>query len=264
MKKNIIHFIVLFVTMIVIASPTQAKKDLEDAVDPAALTELKSTVANQGASVATVQNQVNEMVDKFQSMNGDIGRNYNKNRDQDKVINDMTTRLQVLEDQVILLMGQLQELRAEGLMQPKSSQRFKEYTDYARGLEYMNSKEFNKAVNEFTNFMKLNPKSIYQSYAQFWIGEAYYMQLDYPMAIKQYQKLLSSNSKSAKASTALYRQGLSFLYLQSFEDAQAFFSKVIRSYPNSIEAIQASSQLTRIKEILDLKKQQELEMKMVN
>ncbi|OVE82780.1 hypothetical protein BVY03_00085, partial [bacterium K02(2017)] len=90
-----------------------------------------------------------------------------------------------------------------------------------------------------------------------------YQQSDYPMAIKQYQKLLSKNPRSAKAATALYRQGVSFYHLNSFDDAKAFFTKVIRSYPRSIEAIQASSQIKRINTIQNLKKQQEWESKMV-
>lgn len=225
---------------------------------------LQTTVEAHSATLATVQNQVNEVVDKFQIMNGDIARESKKNKDQDKVSHDLEIRLQVMEDKMDLLTGQLQELRSEGLMQPKSSQRLKEYTEYARGLEYMNAKQYEKAITEFTTFNQKHKDSIYESFAQYWVGEAYYMQSDYPMAIKQYQKLLTKNPKSAKAPTALYRQGMSFYFLQSFDDAKAFFSKVIRNYPGSIEAIQASSQMARIDNIETLRKQQELEMNSIN
>ncbi len=261
--KNIILSLVICL-FIGVSYPAGAKKKVKVTTIGSDIQTLQATVTAQGTAVATVQNQVNEVVDKFQTMNGDVGRNFKKNKDQDKVLSDVEIRLQVMEDKTDLLTSQLSELRSEGLMQPKSSQRFREYKEYARGLEYMNAKQYDKAIKEFTKFKTQYKKSIYQSFAQYWIGEAYYMQSDYPMAIKQYQKLLSRNPKSAKASTALYRQGLSFYYLQSLDDAKAFFSKVIRSYPKSIEAIQSSAQLARIKKIQLLRKQHDLEMKMVN
>jgi tol-pal system protein YbgF len=257
------YLIVAIMIASFIVSPVQAKKKAVKEETVVDVTTLKKTVDAHGKSIAGVQNQVNEAISGFQTTNGNVTRNFKKIKDQDRVSRDMQTRLQVLEDTVGLLTGQLQELQTEGLLTPKSSKRFTEFKKYSVGLQYMNSKEYDKAVKEFLKFRKENPKSIYNSYAQFWIGEAYYMQSDYPMAIKQYQKLFSVNSKSSKASTALYRQGLSFYNLQSFDDAKAFFAKVIRSHPKTIEAIQASSQIKRIDNIMLLRKQQELEMKMV-
>lgn len=262
MSKKI--FLIVSVLMILVASvDVHAKKeDDNDASDGAgSLAELKTAVENHAATITTLQNQVNELVNQLQLVNGDNGRNYKKNRDQDKIIKDSQTRLQVLEDKILILTGQMQELQSQGLLPAKSSQSFKEYKEYSKGLEFMNSREFQKAVKQFQDFQATNPKSSYNDYAQYWVGEAYYMQADYPMAVKEYQKLLSKNAKSEKAPTALYRQGMAFYHLQSFDDAKAFFAKVIRTYPQSIEAIQSSGQIDRINKIEELKKQQELEMK---
>ena len=256
MKTSV--FVLITCCFLIFLSPVHAKETTEDSGN------LQTTVESHSATLATLQNQVNEVVDKFQTMNGDIARESKKNKDQDKMGNDLEIRVQVMEDKMDLLTGQLQELRSEGLMQPKSSQRLKDYLDYAKGLEYMNSKQYDKAITEFTTFNETHKESLYESFAQYWVGEAYYMQSDYPMAIKQYQKLLTKNPKSAKAPTALYRQGMSFYFLQSLDDAKAFFSKVIRTYPNSIEAIQSNAQLARISNIETLRKQQELEMNTVN
>lgn len=257
MKKS-----VLTVIAILAAFSVHARKEDESTAGSAG--NLQATVETHSTTLATMQNQVNEVVDKFQIMNGDIAREAKKNKDQDKVSHDLEIRVQVMEDKMDLVLGQLRELRSEGLMKPQASQRLKEYMDYARGLEFMNAKQYDKAITEFTSFNEKNKNSIYESFAQYWVGEAYYMQSDYPMAIKQYQKVLTKNPKSAKAPTALYRQGMSFYFLQSLDDAKAFFSKVIRSYPGSIEAIQSSSQLARINNIEMLRKQQELEMNTIN
>lgn len=251
--------LILLGLVLSMGTPSFAKED-EDVSDPGTL---PTTVETQGRTLATLTNQVNEVVSKFQTMNGDIARANKKVTEQDKVINDLQTRLQVAEDKVTILLGQLQELRTEGLMKPQASLRFKEYQVYSKGLEYINSRQYEKAVGEFQKFQEENKKSVFSGYAQYWIGEAYYMQNDFPMAVKQFQALLQKEPNNAKASTALYRQGLAFYNLQSFADAKAFFSKVIREYPQSIEAIQSSGQIKRINTIEELKKQQELEMKMV-
>lgn len=261
MAKKLV-LLVIFVGVIFAVS-AEARKKKNDAPVSVDVTNIKTAVENHGTSLANLTNQVNEVVSQFNLVRGDAGRNFKKNKEQDKVLRDSQTRMQVLEDQVDLLTTQLAELQKEGLLSKTASQRFKEYKEYAKGLQHINSKEFEKAIKEFQDFRKNNKKSIFNNYAQYWIGEAYYMQADYPMAIKQYQKLLSKTSKSAKSPTALYRQGLSFYQLQSFDDAKAFFTKVIRSYPSSIEAIQSSAQIKRINNIQSLKEQQELEMKMI-
>jgi tol-pal system protein YbgF len=254
------HTILISVLMAGISGLAFAKHDDEPAVDLAAL---QSTVDTHGKNIAAMTIQVNEVVSQFQGMSGDIGKDQQKNTEQDKILKDNQTRLQVLEDKVAVLTGQLQELRSEGFMQPKSSQLFREYKAYEKGLEQVNAGNYAKAIDELHTFQAENEKSPYVSFAQYWIGESYFLQDDYPMAVKEYQKLLAKNPKSAKAPTALYRQGMAFYYLQSFEDSKAFFAKVIGTYPQSIEAVQASGQIKRINAILDLKKQQEVEMKSV-
>lgn len=244
---------------VVLSAPVLAKKD-KDQPD---LSSIKQTVDTHGVSLATVQNQVNEMASRFQTMNGDIGRNTKKNEEQSKTMNETDIRLQVLEDKMTMLQGQLMELQKEGLLKPEQTKRLQEYKDYSKGLEFMNSQDYDKAIQEFDRFKEQNKKSIFQAYAQYWIGEAYYMQGDYPMAIKSFQKMLSKNSKSAKAPTAVYKQGVAFMQMQSYDEAKAFFSKLIRSYPRSVEAVQANGQIKRIERIKALQKQQELEMRMV-
>ena len=245
-----------------------ARKKKKDVLDLSEISKkvetVETTVTTHGKSIATMTTQVGEVVSKFQSMNGSIGANEKKNENQDKLLGDVQTRLQTTEDKISLLVSQLQELRSEGLMKPQASKRFDEYKAYAISLEHINAGSYNKAIESLKNFQKKHKKSIFQSYAQFWIAESYYLQNDYPMSIKQYQKLLSKNPRSGKAPLALLRQGLAFYHMQMFEDSKTFFAKVAKSYPRTMEAVQAKANMRRIDKILRLKKQQELEMKMVN
>lgn len=269
-RKNLVLLISLMILSLVLALSVQAKRSDDDDDDyssneqdeftvPAEVNALATAVSNHGRSIATMSNQVNEMVSKFQTMDGDIGKVDKKNIDQDKVLKDSQLRLQTLEDRISVLTQQMQELKTEGLLKPATTQRLEEFKTYSRALEFLNAKNYTKAVNELTSFQETHKKSPFSGYAQYWIGEAYYLQNDYEMSITEYQKLLAKDAKSPKAPGALYKQGLAFFHLQSFEDARTFFEKVIRNYPQTIEAVQSSSQIARINNILDLKKQEEIE-----
>jgi tol-pal system protein YbgF len=257
--------ILLFVVLVLTTSFTFAgKDDVNVSTLGQEIATIKTAVDNHGTSLAGMKNQVDEVVTTVQTINGDVGKSFKAIRDQSSLVKDLQTRVQVLEDQISLLTGQLQELKTEGLLAVKTSQRLDEFKAYSKAVEYINAKQFDKATTELQGFQKTFPKSIFNSYAQYWIGESYYRQQDYQMAIMQYEKLVKSNPQSAKAPAAMYRQGLSFYYLQSFNDAKDFFTKVIRNYPQTIEAVQSSSQIARINSILNLKKQEEFEHDMVN
>lgn len=248
---------VFFVFLFTAISPWgYAKKNEVPEQDSATIvgaSTLEATVSEQGKNVATIMNQMNEIVGRFQTMDGDIGRNDKKNQDQDKILKDNQVRLQSLEDKVSILMTQLQELRSEGLMKPASAQRFDDFKTYSKAVEGINAKNYVKAVTDLKAYQQAHPKSLYLSYAQYWIGEAFYLQADYEMAIAEFQKVLTRNPKSEKAPTALYKQGLAFYHLQSFDDAKEFFAKLIRTYPQSLEAAQAATQIEQINQILAAK-----------
>ena len=203
-------------------------------------------ISEEEKTLATLSNQINEMVDQFQGMKGGIGENQKKNQDQDKSIEDLQTRLQTLEDRISLLITQLSELQTQGLLKPDSKKNLEEYVEYIKAVEPINAKNYKKAIVGLEQFQGKYPKSVYSQDAQFWIGEAHYLQSDYPMAVKAYQKLVAKAPHSSKTPLALYKQGVSFLQMQSFEDAKAFFSKVIQTYPGTVEAVQSNSQIHRI------------------
>lgn len=246
-----------------IVAPENTSVPQVDVTIPADLNQISIAVSNQGSSIATMMNQMNEMVSKFQTMDGDIGKVDKKNVDQDKLLKDTQLRLQTLEDKMSVLSQQMQELKTEGLLKPTASVRFEEFKSYSKAVEYVNARNYTHAVQELQAFQVANKKSPFADYAQYWVGESYYLQSDYEMAIAEYQKVLNKDPKSPKAPSALYKQGLSFYYLQSFEDAKMFFDKVIRTFPQSIEAVQASSQIARINNILDLRKQEQVEQQAV-
>lgn len=261
------YFFMMTICLSLVSAVSFSKKDNVSSIDLPALEkdveDLKTTSTEQGKSVATMLNQVNEMVGMFQNMNGNIGKNEKKNTDQDKAIEDLATRLQTLEDQISVLTNQMQELQKEGFLKPKAAKKVDEYLEYAKSLELINSRNYKKAITGLEQFQNTNKKSIYTSYAQYWIGESYYLQSDYPMAIKQYNQLLKSSPSSNKAPYAMYKISVAFMQMQYFDDAKNWFNKVIRTYPGTHHASLAGSQIYRINEILAARKQSEIEQESV-
>ncbi len=266
-----IKYVLLFLSVLVlngiVVSTSQAKTADASSGDLKALQlkvqNMQLQLDTQGQTLATLGNQVNEIVSRYQMMFGQVGAAEKKNFDQDTVLKESDQRVQVLEDKALGVMSQLQELKDEGFMKPKSAKNFEEYKAYSLGLESFNGKNYPKAVADLRKFQQANKTSIYWAYAQFWIGESYYMQSDYQTAVLEYEALLKSKPKSAKAPLALYRQGMSFVQMQSFDDAKAFFAKIAKVYPLSIEAVIAQGQIDKITRIQELKKQQENELKAV-
>jgi TolA-binding protein len=262
MKKILFYSILL--TLCLIINTAQARKGNYAQSGTQNYQNIQTAVDNHGTSIANFQNDMNLIVKKIQTINGDIGRNYKQNKDQEKLIIEAQNRLQTVEDKITALTTQLQELQIEGLLSPVSTKRLREYKSYAKGLEYVNAAQYDKAIKSMKSFQAANKKSILKSYAEFWIAESYYMQGDYKMAIKKYQDLVHMNRHSKKLPLAIYRQGLSFYHLKRFDDAKAFFTQVIRKYPQNVEAIQASAALKRINTLEELKKQQNYETGLIN
>ncbi|MBU0506583.1 MAG: tetratricopeptide repeat protein [bacterium] len=256
--------IIILLTLCLIANSAHARKSSNDQPNPSSYQNIQTAVDNHGTSIANFQNDMNLIVKKIQTINGDIGRNYKQNQDQEKLIIDVQNRLQTVEDKISAVTTQLQELQIEGLLSPVSTKRLREYKSYAKGLEYVNAAQYDKAIKSMQSFQAENQKSILKSYAEFWVAESYYMQGDYKMAIKKYQDLVQMNRNSKKLPLAIYRQGLSFYHLKRYDDAKAFFTQVIRKYPQNVEAIQASAALKRIDTLEELKKQQNYESGLIN
>jgi hypothetical protein len=81
--KNRICFTVIFVLFLALPLAVMAKKKSEDSglVSDDVLqsvNNIASTVETQGRNIATITNQVNEVVGQFQTMNGDIGNSQKK------------------------------------------------------------------------------------------------------------------------------------------------------------------------------------------
>lgn len=119
---------------------------------------------------------------------------------------------------------------------------------YQRSYEaYLNGR-FDKAVEGFTDYLKLYPDTDLSDNAAYWIGEAYYSLADYDRAATAFDEAASKYPTSNKAPAALLKSAYSLFELGADEHAVTRLKKILDQYPTSNEAIQASERLSAMSE----------------
>jgi tol-pal system protein YbgF len=114
---------------------------------------------------------------------------------------------------------------------------------YRRALAAVHQREYDRAIQQFREFLRTNPDSPLAGNAHYWIGESYYTLGDYSQAILQFNEVRQHHPKSDRAAAALLKIGLAFLQMGNKSEARLAFQKVVNDYPASPEAGQAREKL---------------------
>ena len=114
---------------------------------------------------------------------------------------------------------------------------------YRKGVALVQQKEYDRAIQQFRDFLRTSPDSPYAGNAHYWIGESYYTLGDYSQAILQYNEVRQHYPKSDRAAPSLLKIGLAFLQMGNKSEAKLAFQKVVSDYPGSPEAGQAREKL---------------------
>ncbi|MDP2960509.1 MAG: tol-pal system protein YbgF [candidate division Zixibacteria bacterium] len=110
------------------------------------------------------------------------------------------------------------------------------YLDFAK-------KNYDLAIQGFSEFLSYFPKSKSADKAQYWVGECYFAKEDYNRSLDEFQKLLQNFPNSDKLPSALYKIGLCYEELKNQLRANRYFKEVITKYPDSAEAKLAKEKL---------------------
>jgi tol-pal system protein YbgF len=114
---------------------------------------------------------------------------------------------------------------------------------YRKGVALVQQREYDRAIQQFREFLRTSPDSPYAGNAHYWIGESYYTLGDYSQAILQYNEVRQHYPKSDRAAPSLLKIGLAFLEMGNKSEARLAFQKVVNDYPGSLEAGQAREKL---------------------
>lgn len=115
-------------------------------------------------------------------------------------------------------------------------------------LDYTKS-NYELALEEFSQYLKLFPQGEFADNAQYWIGEIYYAQRDFRTAMSEFQKVIVNHPRGRKTAAATLKIGLCRINLNDITGGRQFLENVQKTFPNSDEARIAG---LRLKE-LDLK-----------
>ncbi len=106
------------------------------------------------------------------------------------------------------------------------------------------SKNFNSALPKYQKLVEVNYKPAENNY---YLAEMWYVRKKYDVAINHFKKSAMLNDKAAYMPTLLLHSAISFENIKDKENAKNFYGTLIDLYPNSSEAKDAKSRLSKIK-----------------
>ncbi len=110
---------------------------------------------------------------------------------------------------------------------------------YDYGLTSFNERNYQRAVNAFSDFVKTYPSNLLTPNAYYWQGESYYQLKNYAAAALAYEEVISNSPNSDKAPASYLKQGMAFAELKKPEAAKERYTQLIANYPKAPEAVRA-------------------------
>jgi tol-pal system protein YbgF len=117
---------------------------------------------------------------------------------------------------------------------------------YNRAFDALKASDYNGAIAQFRDFLRLYPHSALADNAQYWLGEGFYVTRDYDDAIATFRALGDQYPQSRKAPDALVKIGFAQFELKHMADARATLNQVVQRYPGTDAAKLAADRLTKI------------------
>ena len=121
----------------------------------------------------------------------------------------------------------------------------KEKLLYDASFDLVKARDFAKADQAFSAFLRKYPQSQYAGNAQYWLGEVKLAQKDLPAAAAAFAAVTSNYPQSSKVPDALYKQADVLRRQGRADQARQLLQQVISQYPQSSAAQLAQRELAR-------------------
>lgn len=120
---------------------------------------------------------------------------------------------------------------------------------YAGALKLYSSRDYQKALGKFQEFVAEYPDHKLAGNAQYWTGECHYSQKRFAEAAEEFAKVEKNYpANHPKVPAALLKKGLSLAELKRMPEAQAALQRILERYAQSEEAAKAKEKLERWKQ----------------
>jgi len=116
-------------------------------------------------------------------------------------------------------------------------------TLYSNGFRDYSTKKYDLAMQEFKDYLKYFPTTLFASNAQYYIGDIYYKNDDYQNALQAFDAVLERFSDGNKTPDAHYMKALTLVKLGRNDAAAAEFRDIIKRYPDQEVAAMARARL---------------------
>ncbi len=118
--------------------------------------------------------------------------------------------------------------------------------EYKKAFQLFNSGKYEDSRLAFKKFLERYPESKLAGNAQFWIGECYYKEKKYQKAINAYQTVLDKYPNGNKIKDSMLKQGMAFARIGDTTAARILFSRLIKNFPDSNQAMIAKKQMEKL------------------
>ena len=121
---------------------------------------------------------------------------------------------------------------------------------YHEAFTLLRAKNYGGAASSFSEFLRTYPDSSLAGNSQYWLGECYYGQRRFQEAIDEYERVFRFFPSSNKVPASLLKIGYAHLELKHHSIARSVFQQLVRSHPQSSEAIKAHGRLREVNALL--------------
>ena len=118
---------------------------------------------------------------------------------------------------------------------------------YQLAFDSLKEGRYKKAKQQFNQFLKDYPNSIYAGNAQYWLGEANYVTRNFAQAVTEFNQVIKLYPTSAKIPDAMLKLGYTHYELKQFGQARTILQDLRTSHPNSTAARLAGKRLDRMR-----------------
>jgi len=107
---------------------------------------------------------------------------------------------------------------------------------YDAAFDLVKTRDFPKAIQAFTAFLRRYPNSEYAGNAQYWLGEVYLAESQYNEAGRAFAQVISAYPGHRKEADAMYKLADVERRLGNTQKARQLYQEVLSKHPNSSAA----------------------------
>jgi tol-pal system protein YbgF len=111
-----------------------------------------------------------------------------------------------------------------------------EQGDYQQGFSLLKSKQYDRALSQFKDYINKYPQGRYAVNAHFWMGEISYLQGKYAVAKKSFEVVVKNHPKDTKVPDALLKLAIIATDTGHKQQAEEMLAQIQKKYPGTTPA----------------------------